>query len=70
MVTELNLQNQNSPTCKIQANRRHLLKAQAHKELNIASTVSMCGWLCVTASLLQKVGTQAALFIEAQLSLK
>lgn len=36
MVTELNLQNQNSPTCKIQANRRHLLKAQAHRELNIA----------------------------------
>lgn len=37
VVMELNLQNQNSQTCKTRANRRHLLKAQAHKELNIAS---------------------------------
>lgn len=43
MLTELNLQNQNSQTYKTSANRRHLLKAQAHKELNIGL---LFPWVC------------------------
>lgn len=47
VVMELNLQHQKSQTCKTRASRRHLLKAQTHKELNIASLFP-CMAACVS----------------------
>lgn len=43
-VTEVNLQKhkQHKKTCKTKANRRHLLKAQAYKQLNIGLLFHAC----------------------------
>lgn len=58
------------PSLKNSGQQKTSVKSTSLQGTKHSLAVPMCGCLCLTASLLQKVGTQPALLIESQLSLK